>query len=240
MGIGHREGVSFNEIISLGNLLLAWREFRTGKRKKKDVMAFERNLEENLFRLHWELANDHYQHGQYQSFVIHDPKRRDIHKATVRDRVIHHAVFRVLYPFFDPAFIDDSFSCRIDKGSHRAIFRLQTFLQNTSRNSSVPCYALKCDVKKFFASMDHEILLNILSARVTDQRVMRLLRIIITSFPEEHRAPERERERESKRVAAWTADRQSDFAAVCEPLSQRIGHFFEAYAENKKVRPVFG
>jgi len=193
MGIGHKKEVSFDEIISHENLLRAWCEFRAGKRGKKDVLAFERNLEDNLFRLHWELANDCYSHGTYRSFVIYDPKRRDIHKATVRDRVLHHAVFRVLYPYLDRTFIDDSFSCRLNKGSHRAILRVKSFLQKSSRNNDLPCFALKCDIRKFFASMDHDILAQILQARITDQRVLQLLGKIINSFPGTPQERERER-----------------------------------------------
>src|SRR4030043_87574 len=102
----------FDKIISLENLFLAWHEFKRGKRKKKDVIAFEFSLEDNIFRLHWLLKNNYYRHGKYQSFSIRDPKPRTIHKASVRDRVLHHAVFRILYPAFDPVFISVSYSCR--------------------------------------------------------------------------------------------------------------------------------
>jgi len=109
----------FNEIIDLENLFLAWREFRRGKRGKFDVQIFERNLEDNLFILHQELKSGTYRHGDYTSFYITDPKLRKIHKATVRDRVLRHAIYRVLYPIFDKSFIYDSYSCRLDKGTGR-------------------------------------------------------------------------------------------------------------------------
>ncbi|MEW5907964.1 MAG: reverse transcriptase domain-containing protein [Patescibacteria group bacterium] len=91
----------FDEIISLDNLFLAWREFRKGKRNKSDVQEFEFNLEDNLFQLHQELKTKTYQHSHYIPFNICDPKPRKIHKAIVKDRVLHHAVFRILYPIFD-------------------------------------------------------------------------------------------------------------------------------------------
>jgi len=102
----------FAEIVNLENLFLAWREFRRGKRKKREVQEFEFNLEDNLFELHQKLANKTYRHSNYTSFYVRDPKLRHIHKATVRDRILHHAVFRILYPIFDRSFIYDSYSCR--------------------------------------------------------------------------------------------------------------------------------
>ena len=86
------------------NLFLAWQEFRRGKRNKLDVQKFEYNLEDNIFQLHHELKTKIYCHSHYTSFHIQDPKLRHIHKAFVRDRVLHHAVFRILYPIFDISF----------------------------------------------------------------------------------------------------------------------------------------
>src|SRR3989338_5720289 len=93
-------------------LFIAWEEFRKGKQRRKDVMEFETRLEQNLFQLHRELRADTYKHGSYSAFTICDPKQRRIHKATVRDRIVHHAVFAALNPIFEPTFIAHSFSCR--------------------------------------------------------------------------------------------------------------------------------
>jgi len=169
-------------------------EFRCDKRKKKDVQLFEWNLEDNLFRLQWELANGFYRHSPYSSFTICDPKQRSIHKASVRDRVLHHGIFRALYPFYDPTLIDDTYACRNGKGSHAAVVRLSDFLQKESRNFRRPAYALKCDIRKFFASVNHDILKNILTRGIKDTRLLQLLFSVIDSYAE---APA-ERERESK------------------------------------------
>ncbi|KKT21016.1 MAG: hypothetical protein UW05_C0020G0011, partial [Candidatus Giovannonibacteria bacterium GW2011_GWC2_43_8] len=91
----------FENIISLENLLAAWREFLRGKSKRKDMEQFYLKLIHNLFCLHDELSNKTYKHGEYAAFHIFDPKPRHIHKASVRDRLLHHAIYRVLYPFFD-------------------------------------------------------------------------------------------------------------------------------------------
>ena len=139
----------FDEIISLENLLAAWQEFRRGKRGRQDVQEFERHLEDNIFTLHEELVAGTYRHGSYHRFHIFDPKHRIIHKALVRDRLAHHAVYRVLYPLFDRSFIFDSYSCRIGKGTHAAVDRLVQFTRQVSRNNTRPCWALKFDIKKF-------------------------------------------------------------------------------------------
>ncbi len=103
----------FENIISVENLLGAWQQFVKGKRAKPDVQAFQFNLLDNLCQLHRDLATGRYRHGLYQAFKINDPKPRQIHKASVRDRVLHHAVHRQLYWRFHPMFIADSFSCRL-------------------------------------------------------------------------------------------------------------------------------
>jgi hypothetical protein len=100
-------GVSFKEIVSMENLLDVWGEFLVGKRKKSDVQAFKERLFENVRALHEDLAAHRYVHGSYYHFRIADPKPRDIHKASVRDRLLHHAIQRKLYPYFDRLFIAD-------------------------------------------------------------------------------------------------------------------------------------
>lgn len=161
---------------------MAWQEFRRGKRNKRDVIEFERNLEDNLFQLHYTLKNKTYQHGKYHCFHICDPKFRVIHKADVCDRVIHHAIYRVLYPVFDKIFIFDSYSCRLGKGTHKAIDRLELFARKTSKNYSQPCFVLKCDIKKFFDSVDQRILFELIKKKINDKNVLYLIRQIISSF----------------------------------------------------------
>jgi retron-type reverse transcriptase len=172
----------FEKIISLENLFFAWDAFKKDKRDKKDVLRFEWNLEENIFRLHRDLRNRRYHHDFYVSFCINDPKPRHIHKATVRDRILHHAIFNILNPIFEPAFIAHSFSCQIGKGTHKGVNALENFLRQVSRNYTKPCFALKCDIQKFFATVDHDILYNILKKRIKDIDALRLIKEIIESF----------------------------------------------------------
>lgn len=172
----------FENIASPERLFAAWVESRKGKSSRTDVQEFETHLEEHIFDLHRELIAGTYRHGHYSAFTICDPKQRPIHKATVRDRVLHHAVFAALNPVFEPTFIAHSFSCRKNKGTHRGVDALETMLRQVSRNNSHPCFALKCDIRRFFASVDHTVLLKILARRIKDDRVMRLLENIVASF----------------------------------------------------------
>lgn len=137
---------------------------------------------ENIPALHRDLVACTYVHGPYHAFNISDPKPRNIHKATVRDRLLHHALYRKLYPFFDRTFIADSYSCRKGKGTHRAVNRFRACAYKVSRNHTRTCWVLKCDVWKFFASIDQAILSNILTHRIEDVRIVDLIRRVIVSF----------------------------------------------------------
>ena len=157
-------------------------EFERGKKNRKDVQEFSFNLMDNIFSLHHDLLNHTYKHGPYQAFKINDPKPRDIHKASVRDRLLHHAIHRILYPFFDKTFIADSYSCRISKGTHRAVDRFRKFSHKVGKNNTKTCWTLKCDIKKFFANIDHKILLSILREYIPDKNTIWLLENVIGSF----------------------------------------------------------
>ena len=184
-------------IISPENLFCAWEIFKRGKRNRLDVGAFEWNLEENIFKLHRELRSKTYRHASYRGFWVRDPKMRRIHKATVRDRVLHHAVFRILNIIFEPTFIPSSFSCRIGKGTHKGIRKVAKMLRTVSKNNTCSCHVLKCDVKKFFDSIDQRLLVHILEKRIKDENARWLLREIIESYPNVVNEREREREREN-------------------------------------------
>jgi len=172
----------FDEIISLENLFLAWQEFKRGKGNKFDVQEFEYNLEDNIFQLHKELQAGIYRHSNYTSFYVKDPKLRHIHKACAEDRVLHHDVFRILYPIFDPTFIFDSYSCRMNKGTHRAVNRLQKFARKVGKNNTQNCHILKLDIKKFFDSIDHDILTLFIKRKINDKNTAWLIKEIIESF----------------------------------------------------------
>ena len=172
----------FEKIISAENLFLAWNEFKKDKRNKIDVLQFEWNLEENIFQLRRDLKSGGYKHGGYESFYITDPKLRHIHKASVRDRILHHAVYAVINPIFEETFIPVSFSCRIGYGAHKGVDKLGRIARKISQNNTIQCHILKCDIRKFFDSVDHKILISIIKKRVKDDSAVKLLEEIIGSF----------------------------------------------------------
>lgn len=172
----------FEQMCSIENLFMAWARFSNGKRSKADVIAFEFHLEDHLFSIRDSLLSGEYHHDPYKPFTIYDPKQRQIHKATVKDRVVHQALVNVIEPYFEHRFIHDSYSCRIGKGTHAAVDRLRGFLRRASYNNTRTVYVLKCDVKKFFASVDHSILFSFLEQRIADGQTLILLKKIIESF----------------------------------------------------------
>lgn len=174
----------FYNMVSMENVLKAWDEFKKEKREKLDVQIFEMRLEDNLFRLHRDLINKRYQHGKYTGFFIRDPKIRLINKTEVRDRIVHHLIFQCLNPIFEPTFIPDSYSCRKEKGTHKAVKKLQIFARKINQTYG-RCFVLKCDIKKFFPTIDHQILYDVIARRIKDTNVLWLIKIIIESFSSE-------------------------------------------------------
>ena len=137
-------------VTSFENLFQAFKAAAKGKRGKPNVASFEFDLEENLVRLQAELRARTYRHGPYRSFTISDPKRRLISAAPFRDRVVHHALVRVIEPIFERSFIADSYANRRGKGTHAALDRCQAFCRRYG-------YVLQCDLRQFFPSIDHAI-----------------------------------------------------------------------------------
>jgi len=172
----------FYHIISTSNLLSAWREFRRGKNKKPDIQKFEFNLEKNILDLHFSLRRKTYINEPYVPFYVCDPKRRHIHKAQVRDRVVHQAIFRQLYEIFDPSFIYNSYSCRFNKGTHAGVKKLESFLRKETRNYIRNTWVLKCDIAKFFDSIDYKTLKNILFSKIECSETRWLIENVIKSF----------------------------------------------------------
>lgn len=178
-GVNGHDIFDFEQIISLNNLFNAWREFKRNKGKRQDIKLFGFNLEDNLFALYEELKNGTYQPSNYASFYIQDPKLRNIHKAVVKDRIVHQAIFRLIYHIFDQHFIFDSYSCRFNKGTHKGVDRLEKFIRQTSQNYSRPAYILKCDVKKFFDSIDQKILFELIKKEIKNERTLNLIQKIM-------------------------------------------------------------
>ena len=96
-------------MVSIENLFRCWDQFKRGKRKRKDVQAFERHLEDNIFQLQYDLLTFHYTHASYTQFYITDPKQRHISKAIVKDRLLHQVLYDTLVKVLDRTFIFHSF-----------------------------------------------------------------------------------------------------------------------------------
>lgn len=173
---------TYGEIITVANLLSAWEEFLSGKKKRADVALFQSHLMNNIFTLYRDLRERSYEHGGYQAFKISDPKPRDIHKAAVRDRLLHHLLYQETYGYFDRQFIFDSYSCRLGKGTHRAVRRLAQFCNMVAKNDKRTVWIFKCDIRKFFASINHRILKDILARYIGDQDLLWLFGQVIDSF----------------------------------------------------------
>ena len=174
-----RHGNLWVPMVSFHGLLRAAEKAQRGKRFRKDVCGFHFQLERELWRLHHELSNRTYEPGAYHSFTIHEPKKRMISAAPYRDRIVHHALTRVLEPIFEPTFVFDSYACRSGKGTHAAVNRAQHFARRFR-------YVLKADIRKFFPSIDHEILKQLIARKVKDPDVLWLVgKIIDGSNPQE-------------------------------------------------------
>ena len=164
----------YEQVTDWSNLLAAFRQAVKGKRHKSSAAGFEFQVADRLLQLQGELTNFTYQPGEYVHFMIHEPKQRKISAAPFRDRVVHHAICNVIEPIFETQFIADSYANRKEKGTHRAIDRLQEFAQQYR-------YVLRCDIVKHFPSLDHEILLQILQQTIHDQSLLWLMERIIQS-----------------------------------------------------------
>ncbi len=164
----------FEQIVSLPNLFGAARDALRGKRSRSPAASFFADLEGEVVTLRDELESETYQHGAYHYFTIHEPKERMVAAAPFRDRVVHHAIVRVLTPIFEPRFISDSFACRKGKGTHAALERAAEFTRQYR-------YALKCDVRKYFPSVDHEVLQQRLARVIADDRALDLIGRVLAS-----------------------------------------------------------
>lgn len=172
----------FDEVSSCDALFDAWELFRRGKRNRDDVQKFWRRLEGNIFALRRELVAETYQHGSYESFYISDPKRRHIRKARVSDRLVHQVVHTVLARIWEPCLIHHLYSARQGKGTHAGVDTLAKMTLQVSRNYIRPCWALKCDIRKFYDSVDHSILMALIEKRVADKKFLRIVFEIVNSF----------------------------------------------------------
>ncbi len=173
-----RIGYLYDEVISINNLYLAEKKARIGKKNKKDVREFIENLHDNIFQLHWQLKHSCYKIGKYYHFTIYEPKSRNISKLPYRDRIINHALIRILEPIFIKTFVLHTYSCIKNRGIHLAIRNLRNQLKDEDGTT----FCLKIDVHKFYPSIDADILKSLLRRKFKDKRLLILLNSIIDSI----------------------------------------------------------
>ena len=162
-------------------LLSSWTLYRRKKRRLAAVQAFDLRREEEIERLHRELHDGSYRHGAYRTFVVHDPKRRTITAAGLRDRIVHQAVTDELTRVFEPVFLDCSYSARATRGVHLAVDRAERSIARLRSAGAWPIWAWKGDVRKFYDSVDHALLLRLIGRRVRDPRFLDVVRALVAS-----------------------------------------------------------
>jgi RNA-directed DNA polymerase len=174
-----RFGNLWQEIISFKNIFLAAKKAQRGKRFRPNVLAFNYHLETEVITLQKELETQTYCPGEYKVFKIIEPKPRQISAAPYRDRVVHHALCNIIAPIFENSFIPDSYANRLGLGTHSALKRFTQFARSSS-------YVLQCDIKKYFPSIDHEILKQIIRQKIKCPDTLWLIDLIIDrSNPQE-------------------------------------------------------
>lgn len=167
----------FGKITSIENMLQAHKNALKGKRNNDSATRFNYNLISHLTKLQTELKNDRYKPSAYRNKTICEPKLRLIEAPAYRDRIVHHSIHQLLCPFYEKIFINDSFACRPNRGTHSATKRVQYFL----RYAQPELYVCQIDISKYYASINHNKLIEILSDRIDDKRLINLLTIIINS-----------------------------------------------------------
>lgn len=163
-----RHGHLFEQAFSRENLYLAYLDASRCKHKKRACFNFERRLARNLDLLHEKLHAGTYRPQPYYTFVVYEPKARQIYAPSFCDLVVQHAIYRIVYPIFNATFIDQSFACRIGKGTHKAA----DYAQQALRQSPPGSYTIKLDIRKFFYRINRAILRTQIERRIKDARLV--------------------------------------------------------------------
>lgn len=169
----------FPKMCTFAALYRAYCACRRGKGDREYAAEFARNLEENLFEIRDSLLLETWAPSGYSRFFVSDPKRRLINAPPFSDRIVHRAISDILIPIWGPMFISDSYACLEGRGPHEATDRLQRFMRRYPPGRG---YVLQLDVKSYFASIDHTILVNLMSSRIRDRSFMGLIRQIVDSY----------------------------------------------------------
>lgn len=174
----------WNLTASFDGLHAGYLKARRGKRFESETIQFRNHLEEELLSLLNELKSGTYRTGIYRRFYVREPKLREVAALPFRDRVLQHALVAAIEPILERDFISNSYACRVGKGAHAGADRLTAYLRQAHREWP-QTYILKADVGKYFASIEHTVLINLLHKKIDCPRTMRLMEDIIYSWNEE-------------------------------------------------------
>jgi len=179
----------YNELCSYDNLYLAYKNARKNKTTKPYVIKFEKDLKNNLLQLRYDLLLHSYRPLQLKTFILRDPKTRKISKSEFRDRIVHHAICKIISPMLEIKFIHDSYANQKGKGVFAAIKRFEYFkgivshnLAKIKKSNNIKGFVLKADIRKFFDSIDHTILLSIIKRTIKDDRIIWLIRVVLSNY----------------------------------------------------------
>lgn len=168
-------GELYEKMYSFDSLYEAYHLARLGKSTKGEAIRFGLNLAENLWTLHDELADRSYRPGAYYHFTIYEPKLREVYALRFPDRVVQHSICdNALRPWLDPRLIYDCAACRVGKGTHFAMDRLSGFLRDFYKHHGTQGFVLKCDIRKYFDNIDHDILKQKLK-KFPDKEILALM-----------------------------------------------------------------
>jgi retron-type reverse transcriptase len=173
-----RYGNLYPQIVDFDNLYLSARKAQKSKRFRPNVLAFNYHLETELLTLQKELINKTYQPGEYRTFHLRDLKTRLISAAPYRDRVVHHALCNIIVPIFERTFISDTYANRVGFGTHKALKKFTLFARSHR-------YILQCDIRKYFPTIDHQILKEIIRRKIKCKDTLWLIETIIDNSNEQ-------------------------------------------------------
>ncbi|MBI4017055.1 MAG: group II intron reverse transcriptase domain-containing protein [Candidatus Aenigmarchaeota archaeon] len=173
----------WENLCTFENLEQAYEQARRGKYGNPVVVEFRKHWQLHLCTILKELRTHTYKPRPLRKFVLRDPKTRVICVSEFRDRVIHHALVNILQPVFEPLFIHDSYASRKGKGTLPALKRFDIFKWKiTSNCTRGQGFVFKADIKHYFETVDHAVLLRIIQKRVKDENIIWLIRQILDNY----------------------------------------------------------
>lgn len=169
----------FDEKLTFQKFLEAHQRASKGKKNKKELIIYEMDLETNIINLINNIKNNKYKTSRYREFKVYEPKERVIKSLPYHDRVVHQwYIEEFIKPYFYPRFIRDTYACLDNRGTHKAVLQVQKYMRKIQKKYQ-RYFVLKCDIRKFFYSIDKDILINIINDRITDKKLIAFTKTIL-------------------------------------------------------------